>query len=345
MLINSDFITPAELTGYVRAGANDRAEQQQTLANFLPDRPVDDLDYRFTRGGEGLVEAAAYRSYDTEADVTARPGVTRVQGSLPPISRKIRFGEYDRLRQRAVDDTNITDGLLSDADRLVQQIQVRLEVARGQALQTGRFSISERDLHLDADFGRRPDHAVAAATAWTDLAASTPLSDLLAWSEVYAENNGQDPGVILMSRKTQGLLLRNEEIRQLSANQHGTPAVVSVSNLASVLSAHGLPPIRLYDRKAKVEGATKRVIEDGKVLLLPSPVGAGDWQGTQLGATLWGTTAEAMDPGFGIEQAERPGIVAGVYRTEDPIALWTKASAIGMPVMANPDLSFVATVA
>jgi hypothetical protein len=42
---------------------------------------------------------------------------------------------------------------------------------------------------------------------------------------------------------------------------------------------------------------------------------------------------------------EEPGIVAGSYEDEDPIALWTKASAIGLPILANPDLSMVADVA
>jgi hypothetical protein len=33
-----------------------------------------------------------------------------------------------------------------------------------------------------------------------------------------------------------------------------------------------------------------------------------------------------------------------VYHTFDPVSMWTKVSALGMPVLANPNLAMVATV-
>ena len=38
---------------------------------------VDDLVYRFTRGGEGLADAATFRAYDAESSIGKRPGVAR----------------------------------------------------------------------------------------------------------------------------------------------------------------------------------------------------------------------------------------------------------------------------
>jgi hypothetical protein len=52
-----------------------------------------------------------------------------------------------------------------------------------------------------------------------------------------------------------------------------------------------------------------------------------------------------MEPEYGLQAGEQPGIVAGSYSTKDPVALWTKAAAIGLPVLANPNLSFTADVA
>src|SRR4051794_18577259 len=137
MLLNSDFFTPRTLSEYTREAALDLAVNRFSLNRFLPNRNIDDLTYRFTRGGDSLIEAATYRSYDAESSIAGRPGVTRVSGELPPISRKIVLGEYDRLRQRANPDTSLQQAILSDAERVTRQILARLEVARGDALVNG----------------------------------------------------------------------------------------------------------------------------------------------------------------------------------------------------------------
>src|SRR5512139_2252304 len=134
MLLTTDYYTPAQLTGYARASLADIPANRPTLARWLPWRTVPDLTFRFTRGREGLTEAATYRSWDTEAPIAGRPGITRVTGELPPISRKIRLDEYTRLRERANSDESIRALVLSDAERLVRMIAMRVELARGQAL-------------------------------------------------------------------------------------------------------------------------------------------------------------------------------------------------------------------
>jgi hypothetical protein len=344
MLINTDYITPAELTGYVRAGAPDWARNQFSLARWLPNNPIDDLDFRFTRGGEGLIEAASFRAYDAESPIGSRPGVIRVSGELPPISRKIRLGEYDRLRQRKLDD-RIRGALMTDAERMVKSIMARMELARGDALVNGAVTIDENGLIVEADFGRSGSMSVAPTTLWSDIATATPLTDLLTWRETYITTNGELPGSIVTSTRVLNYLLRNEEIRQLAATALGTPTLVAPGMLGQVFEAHGLPPIYTYDAQVKVNGAAEKIIDDDKLLLLPTVGDANSPESSDLGATLWGTTVEATSPKYSIEMGEEPGIVAGSYEDEDPIALWTKASAIGLPILANPDLSMVADVA
>lgn len=337
MLLNTDYITPTELTGFVREALADRQQNQFTLSRWLPNRLVDDLDYRFTRGGEGLVDAATFRSYDAESPIGARPGLSRVSGELPPISRKVRLGEYDRLRQRHLDQ-QVTDALMTDAERMTRAVAARVEMARGDALTTGKVTIAENGVTATVDFGRAAGHTVTAATPWSTVASATPLADMITWRDTYRATNGENPGVALISTTILGYLLRNAEIRALAATVAGTPTIVSQAAVAQVWEAYGLPPFEIYDAQVRVAGTATRIVPADKVLLLPA---AGD---TELGATLYGTTAESLDPAYGVE-GDEPGIVAGVYSTQDPIALWTKAAAISLPILANPDLSFAADVA
>lgn len=344
MFLNSDYFTPAELTGYARAALANQPINQFSLARWLPRRPIDDLVYRFTKGGDTLIDAAMFRSYDAESTIGARPGISRVSGELPPISRKIPLGEYDRLRQRANPDSAIRTAIMDDAERMVRQVEARIELARGDALVNGSVTINENGVVASASFGRSGGHAVTAATLWSTVASADVIGDLMTWQQVYVDSNGVKPGCFLTSTRVRGLMLRNAGIRGLVANIAGSPTLVSDAMLNQVLANYDLPPLITYDARVRVNGSATRVIADNIGLFLPAPVEPNDFGSTDLGATFYGTTAESLDPRYGLE-GDEPGVVAGSYATEDPIAVWTKAAAISLPVLANPDLTFKAIVA
>ena len=336
MFLNTDYLEPAELTGYVRAALADLDENRFALARWLPAQPIDDLEFRFNRGqAEGLLEAATFRAFDTEARLARRPGVARVSGELPPISRKIRLGEYDRLRQRKLDE-KIGDQIYSDAERVVRAIGARFELARAEALRTGEVNINEDGVFASVDFGRNAAHDTAPTTLWDDPAA-TPIEDLLGWVEVYkANNDGQAPEVILTSSAVVSQLIRNAEVRMYITNGVAGPAIVTRDAMQSVLTAHGLPQVLTYDAQVRPDNAAAvRLLPANELLLLPS--------GGEAGSTLHGTPAESFEPDFGLA-GDEAGVVAGVYKSVDPVALWTLASAIGLPIVGAPDLTFRSTV-
>jgi hypothetical protein len=127
--------TPSEITGYARASLRDYPQNNQpSLARFLPYNHVDDIEFRFLRGDNGLVQLAPFRTYDTEASIAGRKGCQRVTGALPPISRKKVLGEYDQLRSRANPNQAIQDYILKDVDDLVSRSPCRLRWRSGSAL-------------------------------------------------------------------------------------------------------------------------------------------------------------------------------------------------------------------
>lgn len=338
MYLYTDYAEPAELTGYARRALADLEINQFTLSQFLPSQTLNDLDYRFTRGGEGLIEAATYRSYDAEAPLAARPGITRTHGQLPPLSRKIRLGEYDRLKSRNL-DPEIRNAIFSDLERLTRALSARIELARGDAIVNGKVSISENGVSASVDFGRAPGNYVTAGTYWTDTANATPVSNLLAWYQQYVDTNGSEPGLILTAKKNMAVLMRNAEIRNLIYPVGSSATLVKDTDVRAILTSFGLPTVQFYDAKVRVAGVDTRVIPDNVIIFLP-----GGSDASQLGRVLWGTTAEAAEPSYGLAGNE-PGIVAGNMTTWDPVALWTKAAAIAMPVVVNPNLTFVAKIA
>lgn len=338
MQINTDYIEPAELTGYARDALADLEVNQFTLSAFLPSVDVDDLQYRFTRGGTGLAEAASYRAYDAESAIGRRQGTTRVTGELPPISRKIRLGEYDRLRQRKADEA-IRNALFDDTDNMVTAVAARAEMARGSALSAGKVLINEDGVIAEVDFGRKATHSgQAPAVLWSNPSTATPIADLLAWKRTYkASNGGREPGALLTSDLVRTWMLRSQEVRALAQFNGVTPSIIAPAVLDTLLASYGLPPVVINDAQVAVNGVSTRLIPESNAILLPA---AGD---RNLGGTFFGTTAESLEETYGLAGSEE-GIVAGVYSTNDPVALWTKAAAIALPVLANPDLTFQAVV-
>ena len=344
MQINTDYYTPAQLTGYIRDALADLPANRSQLAQWLPNRNVPDLDYRLNRGTGGLTKAASYRTYDAESPIGSRPGLTRISGELPPISRKIRLGEYDRLRQRANAQVSVQTGLLSDADRLARELGARIELGRGDALVNGSVTLAENGVYEKIDFGRSVSCAIAAATPWTNTATADPLNDFLTGQASYVAINGNAPGATVMGTADVNLLLQNANLRTLGAPPGRTLSLLSRTGLTDIFQAYGLPPIYVIDEQFDVAGTPTRPIPTGKVLLLPEPGDDGSPDGTDLGGTFWGTTAESLEPEYALADGEEPGIVAGAYSTKDPVALWTKAAAIAVPVEANPNLTMTLTV-
>jgi len=348
MLLNEDYIYPAELTGYVRNALEDYAVNQFSLAQWLPNKMIDDLDYRLLSGGTGLADAASFRSFDAESPIGRHQQLSVMRGELPPMSEKQRCGEYDRLRMRKVTDQKVVEQLFNDAERVTRNIAARVELARGDALVNGSVTIAENGLGQFIDFGRNPAHSVTAANLWSS-ATSDPLNDIMSWRDTYLATNGLNPAAMLVSRRIWNNLLRNQSIRnQVFGGQAlyvggGQGSIINQDQLNNVFAAQGLPQVTLYQAQVNVNGVAQRVIPDNKAVLLPEPVAIDAPEDTMFGATFWGTTAESLDPRWGLE-GDEAGIVSGVYSEEDPISLWTKGAALVLPGLANPNLSFVASV-
>jgi hypothetical protein len=346
MLLTADFFDPRTITGYARQALRDWADNQPSLARYLPWKPLDDLDFRFDATQGGLTSIAPFRTFDTEASITGRKGISRIGGTLPPISRKIILGEYDRLRKRANPTQAIEDAILSDVDILVSQIAMAFEVERGDALVNA--SVTPPGLAETIPFTRAGGNSVTANVLWSSAfyGTSDPINDLLTWARYYRRTNGVPPGVILMSEDRLIDLLNSVAVRGLAGNILGTPTVLDQATLATILTRNGLPPIEIYEVQYDSTGnnTPARVIPNNVVLLLPAPVDPNSPEATKLGATFLGTPSEADDPRYNVVDSPA-GIIAGNYTQDDPPGIWTKASTIGIAGLGNGNLSMKAVVA
>lgn len=345
-MIVDDYIDPSVLTGFVREVPSPYA---LVLNQYLPDRNIGDVEAaidQVTRTNR----AAQFRAWDTETPISKRDSFQRSRVKLPPLGVKLPIGEHERLMLERIrtggDNRNgYVQAIYDDAAQLTREVLNRMEVARGDVLVDGKFTLAgENGLTIEADFGLDPSHKVTAATVWSDQADAAPLQDLKTWVDLYVDETGEQPGVMLTSNVVINNLLLSAEIRSLfyrGQTLAGSPDLITQQQLNQVLQAYGLPPIREYNTKVEVAGTSTRIIPQDRVIFLPSDPNS-------LGFTAWGVTAESLElasgqnPGLLFE--ELPGLVGVVLKEGDPLRVWTKVGAVGMPLITDPRRLIVADV-
>ena len=342
MALWTDVIDPATLTGYARESLAAYEARKGTLARWLPNREVPDVVVRFVAGQNGLVEAAKFRAFDAEPEVGRTAPGKRITLELPAVGQNIPISEYQQLRLRNSSDEAVMQSILSTTDAVVRAVADAIERLRGIVLATGRATIAQDNFTSDDDFGRPAGHTVAAGTVWADDSVSR-LADLEAWIDTYRDSTGEDPGSMVMSTRVFRALASGDEFKTQLLNGGSRPA--TEADVQAIIAGAGLPPIIRFDRRVNVGGVSTKVLADDRLLLLPAPVDPNDGEGSALGATFWGQTLTSTELAWGIEDAEQPGIVTGVYRNEKPPVIAEVISdAIALPVLSNAALSFSADV-
>lgn len=339
MALWTDFITPQELTGYVRADLEDYEIAKGTLARWLPNRQIADTVVRFFVGQAGLVDEARYRAYDAAPETGRVKGGKRVTVEIPALSLEVPVSEYNQLRGRqSATDSQIRQWIINAAVNLARGVADRTERQRGTVLATGTAIIAQDNFAETTDFGRDASMTTTIAHLWSDPD-SDRIGDLEALTDHYVTVNGDEPGCMVMSKRAfRGLQSGTQFATQLL---NGASRPATADQVRSTIEGAGLPPIILFDRKT----SGGRVLPEKTVLMLPAPGDTADEAGAPLGSTFWGQTLTSTDPAYGLAGGEQPGVVLGAYRGEKPpMIAEVIVDAMSMPVLANGDLSMAFNV-
>ena len=350
MVMITDLVDPQELLGYTRAAQIEAERNRFTLSNYLPNdtTPDGDIEFRILRGSFRDEDAAKVRAWDAEAPISGRQGIERIMGELLPVSQKIRLGEEERLRNRGLQrglspqaNTALVNAIFDDAAKMARAVAARFELFRGEVLEKATVTINENGVApATIDFGRKAGHTVTAGTVWSNLSSGNPVADMRTWVQTYIDSNGIAPAYVLTSTQVISYLMQSANVRAYAAGVGGTPGLITTDTVNQIFLAFGLPPFIAYDTTVRVGGVATRPIAVNKLVMMPPA-------DEPLGATLFGTTAEALELAEAqlIDQDQAPGMVAVPMKEMDPVATWTLATAVGFPVLANPDLTLTATVA
>jgi len=293
---------------------------------------------------------AQFHGFDVESQTTFRVPIDTHNIEKGLIKVKINQSERLRalLRSGVQGDTQLYDYVVRDGARLAEQVITRTKVAKNELLATGQITIKENNLDLTVDYGVPAGNKGLSLDFGTGAAKSIPdqIQDIV--DAALAQ------GVILTgiftSRKMVNKLRQNSAIQKAVNGVLGDGVLISRSALEAYLSEEfGIEQIVTNDLTygaSATQGAdgrpsitTARYYPANKVTFFARTAGG------NLGVGLWGDSPE-LDVAQLLDvstSGESPYVAITQWAEKDPSVLWTKASALFMPVLYNPNSLFIAT--
>lgn len=316
----TEIVNPAELTAFSRVALE--TLDDSALTRVMPNVNQDDVKFSW-RVGDMIGDEAEYGEFDAEASIGKGDKGEEKTIRLLPVSRKLRLSEYEQVTEPA----RVQQLAEEKADAMVRAVITRLNRARGEVLVNGSLALNENRVKQNVPFGRKAAHTNAAPTAlWsTD---TDPIADLRRWADMIADESGMTPDTLIVSTRVATIL--GGKLAD-AGYITGSGAIVGRAAVNDVLAGQELPTLTVYDGRAR----GSRFIADDRLVMAVAG---------QVGGTVFAPTVESSDPRFNLGEAERSGIVAGLYRADDPPIGWVIGKAIALPILANPNASLSAKV-
>jgi len=292
---------------------------------------------------------AQFHAFDTEAQKTLRIpiDVHNVEKGLI----KVKIDQSERLRaligRGVVNETALYDRVLNDGYNCADEVFTRTKVAKNEVLASGKMTIKENNLDITVDYG------VPAANLQKVIdfgaGADAPLDEqLLALTE----------GAKADGLPITGMYTSSEVINKLRKNA-AIQKAINGANMVGML-------VRRADLDAYLseEFGINRILVNDLHYSLPLTMGANNRPQTtsrreypadkatffsadgKVGDGLWGDPPEVSAAKFMDVTASQvsPYVFVSQYAENDPAVTWTKASALFMPVLYNPNGLWVASV-
>lgn len=298
---------------------------------------------------------AQFHGFDTEAQKTFRVPVDTHNIEKGLI--KVKQNQSERLRAitrtGVQGDEAIYDYVMNDGLRLADQVVTRTKVAKNELLATGKVTIKENNLDLTVDFG-----VPAANLALTLDFGAGAAHDIPTQIQTIIDNAADD-GITLtgmvLPRSVLTKLRQNEAVQTAINGTIGAGSLVRRTALEAYLSDEfGLNTIITndltyatpngFDANGRPKVVQHRYFPMDKVSFFSTN------NSGRIGTGLWGDPPEVdavVNTGFSggvAASTASPFVYISQWTEKDPAVLWTKASALFMPVLYDPQSLFVATV-
>lgn len=343
MRLISELITERDMLDFSQ-GFN--VQRSYTGSRLFPDRKTQYIEAEYTRLSENgnLPTVAMIHGFDTEAHIGSRVPFERVTTESLLIKEKINLSERLRRITRGLDMQmdSVRRYVFDDVARTAESVVTRAEKAKIEALTTGKMIIAENNVSMEIDFGVPEDQKVTAKWA---VAEADILGDIDGWVTI-AQGKGQTPTVAVTSKKVFSLIQRNAAVQKAIFGVNGAGILPSLAQVNNLLAQqfNGLT-LTVDEERYGIIGAEGGSVSQGRFFPEDKFVMCSVGYDGSVGTGLWGVTPEELEQGGAFDEKRQMQFVTCTrWNTPDPVATWTKASGVFIPVLPNVYGHIIATI-
>nr|DAV20371.1 MAG TPA: major capsid protein [Caudoviricetes sp.] len=309
---------------------------------IFPDQKTESLKAEYLRLADGatIPTMATVHAFDTEAEIGTRPALEKTEVEKLLIKRKIN--QTERMRQLTENGVYADDAVVryvfDDMRLMAESVKARTEVAKMEVLATGKMTIKENNLDMTVDYG-----VPTANTGFkVDFGADADIIGQIQAIADKAASSGHALSEMVLGTKILRKLATNKGIQTLVYGTVGAGTYVTAEKLRSLFTdLFGFGQITTNDLRYKVQAAngaekSQRFFPEDKVAFLSNGTAA------SFGVGLWGVTPEEAEYGQYNEKSASQFVTITQWATPDPVAVWTKASGLFIPVLPDPNALFIA---
>lgn len=309
---------------------------------IFPDQKTPSLKAEYLRLADGanIPTMATVHAFDTEAEIGTRPALEKTEVEKLLIKRKIN--QTERVRQLTENGVYADDAIVryifDDMRLMADSVKARTEAAKMEVLATGKMTIKENNLNMTVDYG------VPAANTGFKIDFG-PDADIISQIQEIADkaaSSGHALSEMVLGTKILRKLATNKGIQTLVYGTVGAGTYVTAEKLRALfVDLFGFGQITTNDLRYKVQAAngsekSLRFFPEDKVAFMSNGTTG------SFGVGLWGVTPEEAEYGQYTEKSANQYITITQWATPDPVAVWTKASGLFIPVLPDPNALFIA---
>ena len=286
-----------------------------------------------------FAEMAEVHAFNTEAKISSRVPFSEKEIKKFLIKEKIQLDEeYAILADSLKDNSEVKQLIFNDAGRMSDKVRTRTLVMKGELLSTGKVTVKEN--HLDITLDQKVPQDNFFNFTWSSADADV-FGDLQRIKD-KATSKGYQLTRVVTSSKVISKLQGNTAIRKAlyGVNSDRLPTLAEVNLIISQQFGFSMVAFDDMYRYEKADGTktTARYIPEGAFICFGGAVTE------TLGKGLYGITPTERNARLNATQSKNIYIMNNVWDTPDPVATWTKAEGVFVPVLADPDNLFIATI-
>lgn len=303
---------------------------------FAP-RKTENLKARVLQIMEGgnLPVMAKVHSFDAEARIGDRPNFEELNFEQLLIKEKINLTERQiKVLGHRATDKELKDFVYNDYDNMLSRVVTRTEVANMEFLSTGKITVNENNVKLTVDY-RLPANNKVSFANWSD-----PTHDIIGDIRTLintAKMKGKKLLRAITSSKILGYISNNKAVKaywEMKTEIMTDEAVLRW--LGGQFGINFVTNDEVYKESA-LGSTTHRFFNEDTITFV-------DTLGT-IGEGLYGVTPEELELNNGkFEFREEMLVALTQWKTPDPVAVWTKATALYIPVPKDINGIYIATV-